>query len=414
MKYFSVTAAAILCALVVSAPSASAHTVSADWVDKRVDKIHAKACKRLAAVFDRAGIDRALPSFCDDINGKWSDSNEISADLSVSSSTVSEGETVTISWNSTNASRCTASDGWSGNKRRSGEEQFTVSETTTYTITCKNKNSQMSSSVTVAVDDLEDDEGDFDGGEVSALNFSANPDGIEEGETTTLSWDAAEADSCMASGAWEGDKSTEGSEEVEPTATLTYTLACGNDTGTTTESVTVEVVSEDGDDESGTESARLVISEVQYGLADEQDDEWIEIYNAGEDDVDLSGWEIADDTGTDTLAVSELILAPNQYAVVVPSTSAIEQGGIPNDALILSLESDIGGNGLSRIGDVVRLYNDEGMEADAVSYGINTDAFDVAVEEVDEGYSIARTDPDADDTDTAFDWEKREEPTPGE
>jgi peptidoglycan/xylan/chitin deacetylase (PgdA/CDA1 family) len=50
--------------------------------------------------------------------------------------TISYGAASTLSWTSTNATTCTASDGWSGNKTLSGSLAVSPSATTTYSLTC--------------------------------------------------------------------------------------------------------------------------------------------------------------------------------------------------------------------------------------------------------------------------------------
>lgn len=73
------------------------------------------------------------------------------------------------------------------------------------------------------------------------LDFSANPQNITRGESSVLSWSTVNAQSCTASGAWSGLKSTSGSETVFPSKTSTYNLSCSNQNGSALKSVTVSV-----------------------------------------------------------------------------------------------------------------------------------------------------------------------------
>src|SRR4051812_22717004 len=50
---------------------------------------------------------------------------------------ITTGGSTVLSWTTTNAGSCAASDGWSGTKAANGSEQITnISATTTYTLTC--------------------------------------------------------------------------------------------------------------------------------------------------------------------------------------------------------------------------------------------------------------------------------------
>jgi hypothetical protein len=73
------------------------------------------------------------------------------------------------------------------------------------------------------------------------LDFSSNPFSIAPGQTATLSWQAANADSCVASGAWSGEKQASGSQVVSPSATSIYNLTCSSKDGSASRSVNVTV-----------------------------------------------------------------------------------------------------------------------------------------------------------------------------
>jgi len=62
-----------------------------------------------------------------------------------------EGATSTLSWTSTHATSCTASDGWSGGKALLGDEIVAPTATTTYTLACSGAGGTATSSVTVGV-----------------------------------------------------------------------------------------------------------------------------------------------------------------------------------------------------------------------------------------------------------------------
>lgn len=148
-------------------------------------------------------------------------------------STIDEGESSTLAWSTTNATSCTASNGWSGSKDTSGTQSVTPSNTTTYTLTCNGVGGNVSKSVTVTVEE--------EPVPAPSLTFTANPTSVFPNATSTLTWSSSNATACVASNGWSGTKSLSGSEAVNPSATTTYTLACGNGNSTSTQNVTVNV-----------------------------------------------------------------------------------------------------------------------------------------------------------------------------
>jgi len=81
------------------------------------------------------------------------------------------------------------------------------------------------------------------------VTFSAFPRTVIAGRSTTLSWDAPGATSCVASGSseWSGSRPMNGSQAVRPTqpGTHAYTLTCSNAGGSATQGVVVTVLSAD-------------------------------------------------------------------------------------------------------------------------------------------------------------------------
>jgi hypothetical protein len=71
--------------------------------------------------------------------------------FSASSSTITSGQSSTLTWSSTNATSCTASNGWTGSKPINGSQAVSPTATTTYTLTCAGAGGNMAQSVTIAV-----------------------------------------------------------------------------------------------------------------------------------------------------------------------------------------------------------------------------------------------------------------------
>jgi hypothetical protein len=73
--------------------------------------------------------------------------------LSVSAPTATVGQSVTLTWSSTNATACTASDGWTGTLATSGTQAVaaTAAGTANYTLTCTGPGGSAKNSAAVAV-----------------------------------------------------------------------------------------------------------------------------------------------------------------------------------------------------------------------------------------------------------------------
>ena len=81
-----------------------------------------------------------------------------------------------------------------------------------------------------------------------SLDFSASPESVPFGTSTTLSWNSTDAANCVASGSWSGSKTISGNETVSPSSDAVYTLTCSDvfHVVSTERSVSVTVV--DGPD----------------------------------------------------------------------------------------------------------------------------------------------------------------------
>lgn len=145
---------------------------------------------------------------------------------------ITEGATTTLSWKSENATHCEASEGWSGEKKPSGNLTLSPSTTRTYKLSCTGANGSVARAVTVTVSPAP---------EAPALSFTGDPLSISIGSSTTLSWTSEHTTLCIASGGWSGEKDTNGSAVVSPTSTTLYTLSCGGGNATTTKTVTINV-----------------------------------------------------------------------------------------------------------------------------------------------------------------------------
>ncbi|MEN7342618.1 MAG: hypothetical protein AAAFM81_06715 [Pseudomonadota bacterium] len=75
-----------------------------------------------------------------------------------------------------------------------------------------------------------------------ALSFTASAATVNEGDSVTLTWDSANADSCEASDDWTGSKSLDGNETIQGLAADSqFTLTCRNSTGSVSETRSITV-----------------------------------------------------------------------------------------------------------------------------------------------------------------------------
>lgn len=313
--------------------------------------------------------------------------------------------TTTLTWSSTNATSCTAFGGWSGAKALSGSEVVTPSATTTYQLDCTGPGGVGSDDAVVNFVPTS-----LPG---ATLSFSANPTSVTPGAgsaTSTLTWSSTDATLCLASDGWSGAQTLSGALIVQPLATTTYTLACGNAVSTSTQSVTVNFVPTPVQ-----LIGHMVISEVHYDVAsstvsgNDQLFEWIELYNGTASAIDLQGWFVGDASSTDMIS-SSVIVQPGGFAIVAASSTP---AGVPGGVPVIVLSSSIGLNGFANGGDGAVLRDTANLLVDSVGFGTNvTVAPNVSIPGTTDGHSIARTQL-VSDTDTSADWADTAVPTPG-
>ena len=147
--------------------------------------------------------------------------------ITASPNPVNSGNQSQLTWYSTNATTCNASGGpWNGPKNLSSNE-FTqgLSVATTFSITCQSSSGQTASAnVTVNV---------INQTQVPTVTLFANPNLINQGGASTLSWTSQNATSCYADGGvWYGSKILSGSESVTNiNSNQTFAITCQNNAG---------------------------------------------------------------------------------------------------------------------------------------------------------------------------------------
>ncbi len=148
--------------------------------------------------------------------------------LTASPTTVNSGAETTLSWNSTNATSCTAGGGWKGTLATSGSQVSTpLTMATTFTLTCTgagDTSAPASASVGVTSSAV---------APVPTATLTANPLSIAGGTAATLTWTSTNATACMAGGGWSGTLAASGTKSTAALAVNTmYTLTCTGPGGT--------------------------------------------------------------------------------------------------------------------------------------------------------------------------------------
>jgi len=143
-------------------------------------------------------------------------------------SSISAGGTTTIVWEVLNADTVTIS-GLGSVDVKTGTSTVTLSQTTMYTLTAKNRTTEVSETLTVTVQRPD----------VRIVSFSATPANIASGGASTLAWQTENATEVSIGGI--GVVRPNGTAPVSPTATTTYTLTAKNQFGEVNATAAVQV-----------------------------------------------------------------------------------------------------------------------------------------------------------------------------
>ncbi len=159
-----------------------------------------------------------------------------SVDLVSDKYNIQSGDSLTLSWSSTDASNCVAAGGWSGEKAAQGHETLgPFKQDQTLTLSCRGKQGQVSDSVKITVTTASQPD-------KPTLVFQASQDAVDYHGSTVLNWSAGNADRCRASGAWTGTRNTSGSQTIDQlTQTSSFVLTCSGAGGDVTLTLSVTV-----------------------------------------------------------------------------------------------------------------------------------------------------------------------------
>jgi len=148
---------------------------------------------------------------------------------------VERGGMTLLTWKAEDALWCTASGAWSGVKGPIGSAMSrSLFADSVFTLSCFNAAGRDDLSITVTVAPS------LDPG-ISVM-LSANENWVAFDDTPTLTWLAPDAESCEASGAWNGPRATSGSEALPPLdQSSDFRLTCTGPEGTGEAVVTIAV-----------------------------------------------------------------------------------------------------------------------------------------------------------------------------
>jgi hypothetical protein len=152
-----------------------------------------------------------------------------SCTLTGSPSTIDEGDSATLRWSSSHASMAwlTGFNSVSLN----GSRSVSPHDTKTYTLTVYGNGKTATCHTTITVRHIQVN---------PSCTIYANPTSINEGQSSTITWNSTNADSATLSSF--GSVSLNGSKNVSPSNTTTYTLTVRNDNGKTATCDTTVVV----------------------------------------------------------------------------------------------------------------------------------------------------------------------------
>jgi len=155
--------------------------------------------------------------------------------LTADATAVAANATTTLRWNATNATACTASNGWTGAKSVAGSQSVgPIAATTTYTLGCTNAGGNtIAANVVVTVVPA------------PTVTLTASPMTVASGAQSRLTWTSSNATACTAmagDASWTGAKTVNNNQLVGPVmSATTYSLTCVGTGGSSSASASVFV-----------------------------------------------------------------------------------------------------------------------------------------------------------------------------
>ena len=271
--------------------------------DDILQKLVERLCERQAAIGHRIGVPFISPELC----GTQPPPQQPTLTFTATPSTIQSGDMSNLAWNSTNATSCTASNGWSGAKNTSGNTNVSPTVNTTYTLMCSGAGGNVTKSATITVTPvtppqtatltLQKTVVNDNGGQKSAADFQAKIDGgnvaWNSGQTVSVGSHTASEITLAGytAGSWGGDCAANGTITFAAGDNKTCTIT--NDDQAATLIVKKVVIRDNG----GSAATSTFSFKVNDGnaIAFEADGQNDLIVNAGTytiTETPLSGWDL--------------------------------------------------------------------------------------------------------------------------
>lgn len=173
--------------------------------------------------------------------------------LTASSTQVPFGGNIELAWSTVDADSCSATGGWAGARGIEGTlliGPLTINQT--YGLDCRGPGGTTSESITINVEvqnlvevpgtDPAPTPSEQESEAAPTVTLQASPATVDAGGASVLSWSSTGADSCTASGGWNGSRSNAGSEAMTNlTQTKTFSLNCTGPGGSAIAMVSIAV-----------------------------------------------------------------------------------------------------------------------------------------------------------------------------
>jgi len=151
---------------------------------------------------------------------------------------ITPGNNIVLAWNTSNCNSCSTyanpnNSYWTGSQMIYGSRTiYSLQNSSSFTLTCSNNSTSDTKNLNVNIQSFR-----------PTLSFWADDYTLSQGDSTYLRWASNNANYCVASNGWSGNKSLSSYESTAPNSQTTYTLTCYGNGGQITQSLTLYVTS---------------------------------------------------------------------------------------------------------------------------------------------------------------------------
>jgi len=151
---------------------------------------------------------------------------------------ITPGNNIVLAWNTSNCNSCSTyanpnNSYWTGSQMIYGSRTiYSLQNSSSFTLTCSNNSTSDTKNLNVNIQSFR-----------PTLSFWADDYTLSQGDSTYLRWTSNNANYCVASNGWSGNKSLSSYESTAPNSQTTYTLTCYGNGGQITQSLTLYVTS---------------------------------------------------------------------------------------------------------------------------------------------------------------------------